>query len=214
MSGLFEPAAQYERDLRGANKESKRAKDSRIKWRYGATNSNDCSHLYCNCFAKVLESSESQPAQKLVPRGRFAQQQTHKRMPNVVKINRPGRYNCERAPRVKVAASAHEEMEAGRDMADLPSPGAISPSQQMSFSDHILYSFDRSETPGRPLTLDVFVKEPTTRDTERLVEKEYEIVDENGQSLKGRAARRNLRKSASNLADGDDAVDESGFELV
>jgi hypothetical protein len=83
----------------------------------------------------------------------------------------------------------------------------------MSFSDHVLYSFDQSDTPGKPMSLEVFVKQPTGRDTERLVEKEYEILDENGEPLKGRKARNILRKSGSDLAKDEPVVDED-FELV
>ncbi len=50
------------------------------------------------------------------------------------------------------------------------------------------------------LSLDVFVK-PNKRETEQLVEKEYEILDANGDTLRGRKARQTLRKAASNPAD-------------
>lgn len=82
--------------------------------------------------------------------------------------------------------------------------------------DNVLYSFDRADSPGRPLTLEVFVKK-TGRDTEKLVEKEYEVLDVNGDALKGRKARRNLRggaKSSAKLTDKEAEVDEDGFELV
>lgn len=82
--------------------------------------------------------------------------------------------------------------------------------------DNVLYSFDRADSPGRPLTLEVFVKK-SGRDTEKFVEKEYEILDVNGDALKGRKARRNLRGGAKNGAkstDEDVEVDEDGFELV
>lgn len=84
-------------------------------------------------------------------------------------------------------------------------------------SDNILYSFDKNDTPGRPLTLDIFVKS-TGRETERLVEKEYEVIDGNGEMLNGKKARRILRKGATDpgtaLGVGDEVVEDEGFELV
>lgn len=82
--------------------------------------------------------------------------------------------------------------------------------------DNVLYSFDRADSPGRPLTLEVFVKK-TGRDTEKFVEKEYEILDVNGDALKGRKARRNLRGGANTgtkSTEEEAEVDEDGFELV
>ena len=80
--------------------------------------------------------------------------------------------------------------------------------------DNILYSFDRSETPGKPLSLDVFVK-TNPRETEKLVEKEYEILDGNGEPLRGRKARRDLRrKSPKPIAEEPGTIDDDGFELV
>lgn len=77
-----------------------------------------------------------------------------------------------------------------------------------------LYSFDATDTPGKPLSLDIFVK-PNTKETEKLVEKEYEIVDSNGDELKGRKARlRNLRRPNQAGAPEPDAVEDEGFELV
>lgn len=70
------------------------------------------------------------------------------------------------------------------------------------------YSFDLAESPYRPLSLDVFIKNATGRETERMVEKEYEILNENGQILKGREARQNLRRDYVLTAE------DEGFELV
>lgn len=117
--------------------------------------------------------------------------------------------------RVRNKVSAKEEIdEASRSVLDyLPS----SPRQQLpNPMDNVLYSFDRSDSPGRPLTLEVFVK-TTGRETEKFVEKEYEVIDGNGDMLKGRKARRNLRRGAAaggKSADEELEVDEDGFELV
>lgn len=82
----------------------------------------------------------------------------------------------------------------------------------MSASDNFLYSFDRVESPGGPVTLDLFVKPASPRDTERLVRKEYEVLDANGQPLKGRKAKKDLRRAA--LDPTPDADEDDGFELV
>lgn len=116
--------------------------------------------------------------------------------------------------RVRSKVSAQEEIDAAsRSVLDyLPSPVR----RQNSATDNILYSFDRTDSPGRPVTLDIFVK-TTGRDTEKLVEKEYEILDENGDALKGKKARRTLRQGVSTgnkSADDEPEVDEDGFELV
>jgi hypothetical protein len=79
--------------------------------------------------------------------------------------------------------------------------------------DTITYSFDRAEGPGKPVTLDVFVK-ANPRETEKFVEKEYEILDLNGDALKGRKARKNLRLPHQEAMPEPDVVEDDGFELV
>ncbi|CAK7563381.1 MAG: hypothetical protein SEPTF4163_001249 [Sporothrix epigloea] len=74
-----------------------------------------------------------------------------------------------------------------------------------------LHSFDMLDSPLHSLPLAAFVKEPSVRDTERMVNREYEIVDSNGATATGRRARELLRRSPSLCAipatDGD-------FELI
>jgi len=91
------------------------------------------------------------------------------------------------------------------------------PSLAAHQADNVLYNFDRVDSPGRSLTLDVFVKPATARETERFIEREYEILDERGDALRGRKARQTLRKAASGggAAEAERIVeDEDGFELV
>lgn len=87
----------------------------------------------------------------------------------------------------------------------------LAPSQggwkNLAASEDWKYSFDKTESPNRPLTLDVFIK-TSGRETERMVEKEYEILSENGQVLKGRKARQNLRQEPMS------ATEDEGFQLV
>jgi hypothetical protein len=95
----------------------------------------------------------------------------------------------------------------------------------MTASDPFVYSFDRTESPGRPLTLEVFVKsgEKGDRTTEKLVEKEYEVVDGNGEAVRGRRARAFLRRGGTTSAvaggkdggvEGGGVEEDEGFELV
>jgi len=117
--------------------------------------------------------------------------------------------------RVKAKLHATHECDdpSSRSLAEL-TPVAQHLVRRMSATDNALYSFDRTDTPGRPLTLDIFIKAPTERDTERLVEKEYEILDANGQALKGRKARRNLRHAGTDLDTAREEVEVDGFELL
>lgn len=205
----FDLPAQYDRDLRGAHRDIKRHKDSARKWRLGEAPSPG---VHRDWFTNgPVGGSESQQ-RKVRPMQLRSLPDSFKEHHNIVKLHRSGAAHNLPGPRIKAEMSIREEIDAGRsdlrggEEAAPGSPGAA------AANDPFLYSFDRAVTPGRPLTLDVFVKEPTARDTERLVEKEYEVVDENGQALRGREAKRNLRKSSSNPAE-DTSVDD-GFELV
>lgn len=124
-------------------------------------------------------------------------------------------------PGSRVRSKIHAKTEisdvaTNRSLADMPLPRSPM-TRGLSASENILYSFDRTDTPGRPLTLDIFVKS-TGRETERLVEKEYEVIDANGEPLNGKKARRILRKTATDpgtaLGSPDDIVEDEGFELV
>lgn len=77
-----------------------------------------------------------------------------------------------------------------------------------------MYSFDQTESPGKPLSLDVFVK-TNTKATEKFVEKEYEILDYNGDPVKGRKALKDLhRGKTAPLIEEAALVEDEGFELV
>lgn len=93
----------------------------------------------------------------------------------------------------------------------LPSPHA---QRKDSVSDDFLYSFDQTESPGKPLSLDVFVK-TNTKETEKFVEKEYEILDYNGDPVKGRRALKDLHRGKTAPPTGEpELVEDEGFELV
>jgi hypothetical protein len=148
-------------------------------------------------------------------RGRFHP----KNEQNVVKMRASS--NWEMPPgRVRSKINAHDEIQdTTRSISDLL-PVAMGRARETSTSDNVIYSFDRETTPGKPLALDMFVK-TTGRETERFVEKEYEILDVNGEALRGRKARRNLRKATSEspIMGADRAADQAvgeddDFELL
>ncbi len=146
---------------------------------------------------------------EIAANGRRDRVHTYKGKHNIVKTSRG---NLELpAGRVRNKISAKDEIrDASRSIIDmLPS------ARQNSVSDGFLYSFDRTDSPAHVLSLDVFVKS-TERGTEKLVEKEYEILDDNGDAVRGKKARQTLRKSASNpievVRTSDDEDDD--FELV
>ncbi len=120
--------------------------------------------------------------------------------------------------RVKGKYAAHDEIsETSRSISDLlPLSPAFHGARKDSVSDNFLYNFDRVDSsPGNPLSLDIFVKEPT-RATERQVEREYEVLDHNGEVLRGRKARRNLRNGGTPPTQPSEGMGEEddGFELV
>lgn len=152
--------------------------------------------------------------------------------PNIVKCNRANWLLP--ASRVRVSTNARQEIRdasrSGGELIwsstyrssktgfDIAANSPISPN-----GSGFLYSFDNTDSPPPVLTLDLFVK-PHVRATEMLVEKEYEVLDGNGDTVKGRRVRQILRKAATartksaaaaaatpNLIE---VVDEEDFELV
>jgi hypothetical protein len=129
-------------------------------------------------------------------------------------------------PLSRKAAKLHalSEIQAG-DHGDASPASSPSLSRTLSASiaadAGVLYSFDRTDSPGAPLTLEVFVKKTTWRETEKLVEREYEVLDGNGDALRGRRARALLRRGGTTGEGGkepggaeEQGVEDDGFELV
>ncbi|CAN8103081.1 unnamed protein product [Discula destructiva] len=209
-----ESPAQYERDLRSEHHEWKRTKDANAKWLFGTT----VPGAYQPGSRLWWQEGAGDVDVKPRPKGKPSEIHAldHKDKHNINKYARTtGRIRDLPSLRVRHRVSAQEEIdEAARSVLDyLPgSPQQHTPNPM----DNVLYSFDRVDSPGRPLTLEVFVK-TTGRETEKFVEKEYEVIDANGDMLKGRKARRNLRRGTATgdkSADDDFQVDEDGFELV
>ncbi|KAK3318395.1 hypothetical protein B0H66DRAFT_236157 [Apodospora peruviana] len=205
---------EYERDFRRANTEWRRSKSATVKWSRGARPG---AGVRQNFMGEFTSGTETQQA-KSRPQKKWSDECS--RMPkdehNIVKAR--GNWDM---PFGRVRNKIHAQTEikdaaTSRSLAELPSPSSPI-GRGMSISDNILYSFDRTDSPGRPLTLDIFVK-TTGRETERLVEKEYEILDANGEPLKGRKARRHLRKNGTDpgtlMAPEGSTIEDEGFELV
>lgn len=199
------------RDLRSASQDPKRAKERNAKWARGSRPSAGCKYNVWEPEV-ILTGSESQRA-KVRPERQY---ENH-RLPshNIVKAKLLHDIPQSRS-RAKV--NAMEELNdpaLSRSLLDmLPSPNSrLLSRQKSSISDNFLYSFDRADSPGKPLSLDIFVK-TNTKETEKFVEKEYEILDNNGDALKGRKARRNLRRPAQATISEPEIVEDDGFELV
>ncbi|KAH6856715.1 hypothetical protein B0I37DRAFT_81263 [Chaetomium sp. MPI-CAGE-AT-0009] len=223
-------STQYERDLRSANKEWRRSKDSSVKWAHGSRYLAGIEVKY-GFYDGELGNGATAPAHmfaKSRPNKRPSELNHHSKLSqNIIKTR-----SAHDMPAARRRSKMHcqTEIEAATGPAvDLPRGGsslfAAAPTVAPAADADVLYSFDRADTPGRPVTLEVFVKNTTGRDTERLVEREYEVLDANGDAVRGRRARAVLRRGASGErgagggADGGGEVEEmreveGGFELV
>ncbi|KAI1491240.1 hypothetical protein F5X96DRAFT_668851 [Biscogniauxia mediterranea] len=200
------------RDLRSFAQDTKRVKEHKEKWSRGARPSPGCKY---NIWGDTIVTGSDSQREKIRPE-RFAYSY---RLPtqNIVKPRSKTRYDVPQShSRAKIDALAElqDTSNISRSLHDLMS----SPQnrRKLSTSDNILYSFDRADTPGKPLSLDIFVK-PNPKETEKFVEKEYEILDNNGDALKGRKARRNLRRGKGNhpsAMEEPEPIEDDGFELV
>ncbi|KAK4236369.1 hypothetical protein C8A03DRAFT_16983 [Achaetomium macrosporum] len=211
--------SQYERDLRSARKEWKRSKDSAVKWSRG---SRHLAGIRCNIQGDLIDGATAPDCRKFRPEKKFSESHhLPKHTPNLVKMR-----SLHHTPLSRKAAKLHalSEIQAA-DHGDA-SPGST-PSLARTLSASaaadagVLYSFDRTDSPGAPLTLEVFVKKTTWRETEKLVEREYEVLDGNGESLRGRRATALLRKGGTtgeggkeSGGDEEQGVEDDGFELV
>ncbi|KAI1400163.1 hypothetical protein F4819DRAFT_381998 [Hypoxylon fuscum] len=200
------------RDLRSSAQDSKRFKEHVEKWSRGTRPSAGCNYIFYE--GQVATGSESQ-REKVRPERPFNQPRlttqniVKPRGSGQVRHDLPGSYS---RAKMEALAELQDSSNVSRSLHDLMSSPQTR--RSLSVSDNILYSFDRTESPGKPLSLDVFVKS-NPKETEKFVEKEYEILDYNGDSLKGRKARQNLRrKNHVPAVEEPDVVEDDGFELV
>ncbi|KAI0147908.1 hypothetical protein F4776DRAFT_287982 [Hypoxylon sp. NC0597] len=204
-------AFEQTRDLRSSAQDSKRFKEHAEKWSRGYRPLAG-ERTSFSFFEDAMSGSEDHH-DKVRPWGHI--HHSH-RWPtqNVVKP-RGGRYQFRTSSsqaKIDAQVEANDPSNISRSLHDLlPSPQTR---RSLSISDNVYYSFDRAESPYKPLTLDVFVK-ANPKETEKFVEKEYEILDNNGDALKGRKARQNLRrKNHAPPTEEPDIVEDDGFELV
>ncbi|RWA08421.1 hypothetical protein EKO27_g6695 [Xylaria grammica] len=204
-------AFEQTRDLRSIAHDTKRVKDHNHKWERGNRPSPGVNTIWWN--GEFLTGSESQQEKIRPERLRTGK---HIPSPNVNKTS-VGRHVGHEFPQRFWRPKAHTRAELqdpsnmSRSLHELlPSPTQ----RRQSVSDDYLYSFDKAESPGRPLSLDVFVK-ANTKATEKFVEKEYEILDYNGDAVKGRRALKDLhRGKMAPPAEEAELVEDEGFELV
>ncbi|KAK4043349.1 hypothetical protein C8A01DRAFT_43664 [Parachaetomium inaequale] len=222
-------STQYERDLRSANKEWRRGKDSAVKWSHGRRHLTGISF----CDDGRIENGATAPEHmwaKSRPEKRPDRRPTkwHHFTKTTYNIAKPRSISDMPSSRRRAVSHAQTEIDDAATSSPLdlsltsPTVPSLTRTPSASTGDAgVLYSFDRADTPGRPLTLEVFVKNTSGKETERLVEKEYEVLDGNGEAVRGRRARAVLRKGGSVEAEkesegGLDAEREveGGFELV
>ncbi|KAK4244283.1 hypothetical protein C7999DRAFT_17444 [Corynascus novoguineensis] len=200
---------QYERDLRSNNKEWRRTKDSAVKWSHGSRPLAGIT-VGMNYWHGPGVNGKTAPEHMFAKRRPEKKHSEHKRALNGY------------SPRHRVGLYTQADvLEATIAADDVPStPGAVPPADA-----GVLYSFDRTDTPGRALALDVFVKTTNGgKETERLIEKEYEVLDVNGDAVRGRKAKAILRKGTERVKGNDTAAGgegdkdgeevEDGFELI
>lgn len=209
-------AFEQSRDFRSGAQNSKRFKEQKTKWAYGTRPSPGVRHNLVDPDV-LLTGSESQ-REKVRPVKRLAGTGYHFPSQNVVKPRNSRIAHDLPQSYSRAKCDALAELSDSTNLSLLPDlqPSPNSSRRKMSGSDHFLYSFDRTDTPGKPLSLDIFVK-TNPRETERFVEKEYEILDGNGDALKGRKARMNLRKKdipPSAAAEDPETLEVDGFEMV
>ncbi|KAI1185297.1 hypothetical protein F5B17DRAFT_432696 [Nemania serpens] len=200
------------RDMRSGAHETKRVKDHAHKWARGKRLSPGVRYKYLETGPILTGSQEQQEKIRpdTLPNGK------HIRSPNVTKPN-IGRHRYDIPQRYwwhksNALVELQDPSNMSRSLRDLlPSQDT---QRKESMSDDFLYSFDQTESPGKPLSLDVFVK-ANTKETEKFVQKEYEILDYNGDPVKGRKALKDLHRGKMAPPTGEpESVEDEGFELV
>ena len=192
-----------ERDLRSADREFKRNRDFAAKWMYGARPLND--HIMpAGPGEKHSELWHGKSPILVRPYKKTSEwSHTPKKSQN---INKGGANFHLPAARIRSAGHPKEELQdasLARSLVDLLPTG-----QGRRATNDAPSVVESADVPFTPQPLSIFVK-ITGRETENLVEKEYEVLDDNGQPLKGRKARYNLRHGNSK-----NIREDEGFELL
>ncbi|KAI1818387.1 hypothetical protein GGS20DRAFT_286863 [Poronia punctata] len=197
------------RDFRSDSQDRKRAKDHDHKWANGVRPSGG---VWFDYPQQVWSGSEEQQQKVRPGRPRNHVHSAHGNL-NKAKYRR----HEDGHPMVQGKIGAMSELKDSSNMTrsftdQLP---PFYSRQMKNASDDFIYSFDKKESPGKPLSLEIFVK-TNTKETEKIVEKEYEILDYNGDAVKGRKALKDLHRGKLVPAPVEESepVEEDGFELV
>ncbi|KAI1267003.1 hypothetical protein F5Y18DRAFT_354119 [Xylariaceae sp. FL1019] len=212
MFDQSQPIVEFDqaRDLRGATREFKRHKDHQAQWAHGKRNL---------AGVKFDLEGNTKASESMLEKKRPDKAPGHYKIhaPSA-NVNKAGFNHWRNIVPQSHIRGKHQKMESNdpanlseslRDL--LPSPPR---SRKPTISEDFLYSFDKTESPGKPLSLDAYIK-TNPRDMEKLVEREWMVVDNNGEAVKGRKARMNLRhgKSAP-LVEEPELIEDDGFELL
>ncbi|KAK4231319.1 hypothetical protein QBC38DRAFT_451334 [Podospora fimiseda] len=196
------------RDIRQAGTERKRDKDHTSKWSYGHRD-------------PQIGNAKFRPNKIHVgpakPHSNFVKGRAHWNAPQT-------QFRTKLHAKSEIQASIDWPLSGSGDwIKGLGSPvTSRSSSFSASSNDPYLYSFDRTDTPGAPLSLAAFVKAPSAQETDRLIKKEWAVVDATGENvLSGRKATRMLRNGqlsdppvTATLTQERSLLDDEGFELL
>ncbi|KAI1177019.1 hypothetical protein F4777DRAFT_232778 [Nemania sp. FL0916] len=201
------------RDLRSTAHENKRVKDHAHKWARGKRPSPGVRTNFLGDFLTGSKEQQEKFRPDALPNGK------HMRSANINKPSTGGHRAHNRAvpsrawwPKTSTLVELQDPSNMSSSVRELlPSPQG---QRKQSVSDDFLYSYDKNDTPGKPVSLGVFVK-TNTKATEKFVQKEYEILDYNGESVKGRKALKDLhRGKTAPPVEEEKLVEDEGFELV
>lgn len=188
-------------DTRSATKDVKRVRDNKHKWEHGGRPGCGARIIYDNTVIGPEGQAKTVRPVRRWNKDPWIEYNTNH---NVNK----GRGWALSGTRGRAILHVFDEL---RDTDNRTLATELPPIQRVSKlePDSAFYSFDAAASPLRPVPLEVFMK-TTGRETEKLVEKEYEILDDKGDIIKGRMARRTLRRSEK--AADDDGL--GGYEFV
>ncbi|CAK7213966.1 hypothetical protein SCUCBS95973_001980 [Sporothrix curviconia] len=209
-SASFDIDACDHQDFRGANQAEQRRTNHTLKW------SRDRAPPCVDCYNDVEECMRAMTIDRYMRGVKLRGLPSRVDSSNFNKLNRVTNWT-KPARRQHTTTDALAEVQTAKTMSPsfivmtstyTPSGRAPLPENSAPLNNSDLSDLDG---PMRSLPLAAFVKEPSVRDMERMVNREYEIVDSNGSTATGRRARELLRQSpissSAPATDGD-------FELV
>jgi hypothetical protein len=207
-----ELSAMYARELRSGAREAKRYKDQTAKWAHGERLLPGCRPIHSTDGPSPDINVGEKGADGPNRRRPVAHHPRHRNSSRDSKDHD----DEHKRPHVKGGRSAPaDEVLQSKSIIDLLlSPGNRGPATEAP-GDYC-YSFDHAISPAASLPLAAFVKQDA-RGTEKLVEKEYEILDANGEAVRGKKARRTLRQASSASPETRPqpvTIEDDDFELV